>query len=299
MTFYVDPATTASSIFRQRDASEVSNAIRVGSITLDELYRPGQRTFVKIDIEGAEVPYLAVLQAFSGIINTTFLIELHPWEDPERKRYPLHLGAMMVLNGYKMTKIVPHYFFRSHYIFTKSTRLSGPRIFGFLFLRSFLERVRYRLIFPENTKKIIALALPPPPTPNRKRIKRKKGAWSTVTRGMKRFAEEPNGDPTSLPNPQHHPPSGPPFAAKAGKEEVGEGRRPRRSPNRAQPRFGRNSLGNDFSDKKRFGKARGSIALDAAQPQQRPECLLVEPLSSGLRWERLEQSRNLVPTDIL
>ena len=28
------------------------------------------------------------------------------------------------------------------------------------------------------------------------------------------------------------------------------------------------ALGNDFSDKKRLGKARGSIALDAAQPQQ-------------------------------
>ena len=55
-----------------------------------------------------------------------------------------------------------------------------------------------------------------------------------------------------------------------------------------------NTLGNDFSDKERFGKARGSIALDAAQPQQRPEGLLVEPRPLGLGGERLKQSRYLV-----
>jgi FkbM family methyltransferase len=147
MAFYIDATTTASSIFCERHGAEASGGsgpICVSSITLDELYRPGQRTFIKMDIEGAEWRALLSSKRFLASSNTTFLVEVHPWGDPERRRYPLHLGAMMFLNGYKMTKIVPHYFFGSHYLFTKSTRFPSLRSYAYYFPVLFVEFVVYR-----------------------------------------------------------------------------------------------------------------------------------------------------------
>ena len=49
-------------------------------------------------------------------------------------------------------------------------------------------------------------------------------------------------------------------------------------------------LSEDLAHEECFGKPRRRVALDAAQPQQRPERLLVEPLSLGLRWKHLKQA---------
>jgi FkbM family methyltransferase len=147
LAFYIDNTTTTSSIFNERhrlEPSSGSGVVHVSSMTLDELYTPGQRTFIKMDIEGAEWRALLSAKRFLASRNTTFLIEVHPWGDPERKRYPLHIGAMMLLNGYKMTKVVPHYFFGSHYVFTKSTRFSGLRAYIYYFPVLFVEFVVYR-----------------------------------------------------------------------------------------------------------------------------------------------------------
>jgi hypothetical protein len=48
-----------------------------------------------MDIEGAEYRALLGSKRFWASLETTFLIEVHPWGDPERKRYPLHLCAKM------------------------------------------------------------------------------------------------------------------------------------------------------------------------------------------------------------
>ena len=152
MDFYIDPTATTSSIFRG-DQSKALGATRINSITLDELYRPGRRTFIKMDIEGAEYRALLCARRLLASSNATFLIEVHPWGDPERRRYPLHLGALMFLNGYKMTKIVPHYFFGSHYIFTKSTRLLSLLSFIYFFPVLFVEFIIYRF-FSNNAESV-------------------------------------------------------------------------------------------------------------------------------------------------
>src|SRR5262245_32176665 len=57
--------------------------------------------------------------------------------------------------------------------------------------------------------------------------------------------------------------------------------------------------GQNFSHEECFGEARGSVAFYTAQPQQRPERLLVEPLSPRLGWEHLKQALDLVLAEIL
>ena len=151
--FYVNSEATASSIFRERNETKLPSHISVNSITLDELYAPCQRTFIKIDIEGAEYRTLLASRRFLKSSTTTFLIELHPWGDPERKRYPLHLGAVMCFNRYTMKKIVPHYFFGSHYIFTKSNLFRGVLSYAYYFPVLFAEFVVYRF-FPNNAENI-------------------------------------------------------------------------------------------------------------------------------------------------
>ena len=58
-------------------------------------------------------------------------------------------------------------------------------------------------------------------------------------------------------------------------------------------------LSQDLAHEECFGKPRRRVALDAAQPQQRPERLLVKPLSPGLGWKHLEQTPDLVLADFL
>jgi FkbM family methyltransferase len=155
LLFYVDPTLTTSSIFPNNISLGVANrmAVRVNSITLDELYSSAKKTFIKIDIEGAEYRALGSARLFLESTDSTFLIEVHPWGDPERRRYPLHLAAMMCLNRYKMQKVVPHYFFGSHYVFTKSTRYRCLASFAYYLPVLFAEFMVYRF-FQKNAEKI-------------------------------------------------------------------------------------------------------------------------------------------------
>ena len=99
MPFYVDATTTASSIFSatgsSRDPSHGST-LSVRSIKLDDLYDGARKTFVKMDIEGAEYRALASSRSFLTSQTTTFLVEVHPWGNSERRRYPIHVATTHV-----------------------------------------------------------------------------------------------------------------------------------------------------------------------------------------------------------
>jgi FkbM family methyltransferase len=156
LAFYIDEATTTtSSIFAKNETLRLSDrpAIHVSSITLDELYNATKRTLIKMDIEGAEYRALRASKLCLASADTTFLIEVHPWGDPERRRYPLHLAAIMFLNGYEMRKVVPHYFFGSHYVFTKSTRYRCLASFIYYLPIFFAEFVVYRF-FQNDAEKV-------------------------------------------------------------------------------------------------------------------------------------------------
>ena len=156
MPFYVDATTTASSIFSatgsSRDPSHGST-LSVRSIKLDDLYDGARKTFVKMDIEGAEYRALASSRSFLTSQTTTFLVEVHPWGDSERRRYPIHVATLMLLYGYKMRKVVPHYFFGSHYVFSKS-RLATRLVCYVYYLPVLLVEFFVYRYFPNHSERI-------------------------------------------------------------------------------------------------------------------------------------------------
>jgi FkbM family methyltransferase len=157
LSFYVETRTlTTSSIFMSPVNDPGRKTIEVDCMTLDDLFVPGIKTFIKIDVEGAEYRALLGSEQYLASPDTTFLIEVHPWGDGELKRYPLHLCAKMLANGYRMRKLVPHYFFGSHYLFTKSP--SVPAFFFFVYYLPVLlaEYLVYRL-FPKDPERIVGV----------------------------------------------------------------------------------------------------------------------------------------------
>ena len=75
--------------------------------------------------------------------------------DRERKRYPLHVCALMLLSGYRMKKVVPHYFFGSHYVFVKASPLLSAVSFVYYLPVLLAEFVVYRF-FPAGAENIVS-----------------------------------------------------------------------------------------------------------------------------------------------
>lgn len=84
----------------------VAEAIRwreidVPARRLDTLCAGEMPDLVKIDVEGAE---LRVLRGADGILRhgaTLFLVEIHPWQDPEGQSSPAVVVAFMASRGYR------------------------------------------------------------------------------------------------------------------------------------------------------------------------------------------------------
>lgn len=118
LTFYVEPALTTSSVFRRDIFNPV--AVEVDAIQLDAFHQPGSRTFVKLDVEGAEYRALLGAPKLLAAWTVTWLIEVHPFGDAERRKYPLQLCAFMATRGYGMRKADGRYWMGSHFLFTRA-----------------------------------------------------------------------------------------------------------------------------------------------------------------------------------
>jgi FkbM family methyltransferase len=157
LSFYIDTATlTTSSIFENETDGSGRKSVEVECIPLDDLFVPGVKTFVKMDIEGAEYRALLGSKCFLASSDTTFLIEVHPWGDRELKRYPLHLCAKMLANGYRMRKLAPHYFFGSHFLFSKSSSMYAFASFVYYLPVLLAEYGVYRF-FPGDPEKVVGV----------------------------------------------------------------------------------------------------------------------------------------------
>lgn len=105
--FFVSRFPTLSSMF-PHDATE---KVKVPSVRLDDFYRPGTRTVIKIDIEGAEYRAVRSAQKFLQSKEASFFVELHGWGDKTIGKYPMHLCWLFLRNGYASRKIGTHYWF--------------------------------------------------------------------------------------------------------------------------------------------------------------------------------------------
>jgi FkbM family methyltransferase len=118
--FFLTGKATTSSIFGTR-AADRESVTYVDGLPLGELAEENRRTYVKMDIEGGE--YRALLGA-GGLLtaNTVWLIEVHPWGDPELRVTGVHLAEFMSRRGLQIRKVSPGYFFGSHYEFRRASR---------------------------------------------------------------------------------------------------------------------------------------------------------------------------------
>ena len=79
VTFFTTDSNVSGALFpRGQDWKE----IRVPAVTLDEVCGSEVPDFVKADVEGAELRMLKGASRILAARRTVFLLELHPWEDP-------------------------------------------------------------------------------------------------------------------------------------------------------------------------------------------------------------------------
>jgi len=113
LDFHISRYPTLSSMFPNGKVETV----KVPTVALDEFYRPGVSTVVKIDVEGAEYRVLRSAAQFLKSHDVTFFLELHSWGDRTIGKYPLQVCWLFLRYGYTQRKIGTHYlFYRSGFV---------------------------------------------------------------------------------------------------------------------------------------------------------------------------------------
>jgi FkbM family methyltransferase len=107
--FFLTPNLDDSSMFSGRVAG--ASKITVVGRPLDSFYKPSKRTFIKMDIEGAEYRVLNSAPRFLGCGHAEFLLELHPFGEAGIKKYPLQVYHLFFRNGYGCRRVFHHYHF--------------------------------------------------------------------------------------------------------------------------------------------------------------------------------------------
>ncbi len=107
LDFYVSRLPTLSSVFSNTPAQ----TLKVPTVRLDDFYRAGLPTVIKIDIEGAEYRAIRSASRFLQSKETSFFVELHGWGDKTLGKYPIHVSWLFLRNGYAQRKIGTHYWF--------------------------------------------------------------------------------------------------------------------------------------------------------------------------------------------
>jgi FkbM family methyltransferase len=105
--FHISRLPTLSSVTPNTRAETV----RVPTVCLNELYLPSTRTFIKMDIEGAEYRAIRSGSRFLESTDTSFFVELHSWGDWSIGKYPLHVCWLFFTNRFASKKIGTHYLF--------------------------------------------------------------------------------------------------------------------------------------------------------------------------------------------
>jgi FkbM family methyltransferase len=83
------------------DAGDIEwNEIEAPGFTLDALFPDAPPSFVKVDVEGAELRVLRGAERVLAARETIFFIEVHSWPDPEGQANPEQVLAHMRDRGY-------------------------------------------------------------------------------------------------------------------------------------------------------------------------------------------------------
>ncbi|MEN8107102.1 MAG: FkbM family methyltransferase [Pseudomonadota bacterium] len=119
LEFFKTGSHISGSVFTIPERSDTYERVVVPQIMLDDYYLQGRKTFVKIDVEGAEY---RVMEGATRLIEdgeTQFAIGIHSWGDKERKKTPMDLLRLLFSKNLSISKTSNH--MTSNYLFEPAT----------------------------------------------------------------------------------------------------------------------------------------------------------------------------------
>ena len=143
ITFYVTGTQISGGLFSVSERSDDYTPIRIPLLCVDDFFEPSSKTFVKIDVEGAELRVLqgAIRQIEAG--NTRFLTEISWWGDRDRGTSALDVIRFCLRSGLRTDRRL-----RSDYLLSPEPD-SSARLWSVMrCLPPLLFRVTYDTIVP-------------------------------------------------------------------------------------------------------------------------------------------------------
>lgn len=147
ITFYTTGTQISGGLFSVSERSDDYAPTKVPVICVDDFFEASSKTFVKIDVEGAE---LRVLQGASRHIeagNARFFTEISWWGDRDRGTSAFDVLRFCLKSGLRVDRRL-----RSDYLLSQESNLSS-RIWSIIrCLPPLLFRVTYNTIVPLNLR---------------------------------------------------------------------------------------------------------------------------------------------------
>lgn len=103
-----------SSLFQNQAVTDDWEKVSVACVTLDEFCKDLAPDFIKMDIEGAEYRALLGAERILREGRCRFLVEVHPWGDPDLGKRPEDVFKLFHSHGYDFRRLA------RHWLFTKS-----------------------------------------------------------------------------------------------------------------------------------------------------------------------------------
>ena len=101
-----------SAIFTTTGAPSEWRTVTVDCVTLDDLLADAKPDLIKVDVEGAEFRVLRGAHQILSDGRCRFLIEIHPWGDPDLGKTPADIFMLMYEYGYDFERVARHWHFR-------------------------------------------------------------------------------------------------------------------------------------------------------------------------------------------
>lgn len=147
ITFYTTSTQISGGLFSVNERSDNYAPIKIPLVCLDDFFEPQKETFVKIDVEGAELRVLKGAPRHFKEGNTRFFTEISWWGDRDRKTSALEVIRFAYRSGMRADRRL-----RSDYFLQKETNPSIRRSSVLRCVPSLLIRVAFNTIVPQSLR---------------------------------------------------------------------------------------------------------------------------------------------------